>query len=223
MFTAFAKEKYGWPAVAMYRGHFTDQKKDQIAVATWGCEPHSLRFGGAALFEKQGERWKFVGYKHSMVIDDCVPVVSRDGRNTLLCQSEDGGQGHLWRNVYLVDLTEIFRPGDFEERPLLHLYDNVNTCGFDENMRPSEAVQRAIFKRIQLDEGVLRVFVEFGQRPKLSASEAGVCLAMLQGKKMPLTFLPKTAPYEIRYRFNGERFSVVPEDVPAKQRVEAAF
>jgi|SRR5580704_15333932 hypothetical protein len=38
-----------WSLVEIYHGHFTDPATEEAAVATSGCEPHSMKWGGARI------------------------------------------------------------------------------------------------------------------------------------------------------------------------------
>jgi hypothetical protein len=95
-------------------GHFLDPNSDDAAVSGWSMETHPMRGGGTLLLTRQNGQWKPQWYKSALITNACEKVTLADKRDLLICEDEDGGMGHTFHELYVVDLQ---RPADFQHNP----------------------------------------------------------------------------------------------------------
>ena len=153
-----APDWQNWSVVAVHYGHFSDPAAEEAAVATSGCEPHSMKWGGTELFRRDGAKWKLKWYHRRLIIRDCVMVRRKDGRDLLVCSDEDGGQGIVARTLSVMDLAQPAR--------LLTVTDNTATCGTWGNFEGIVPIQKGVFTEVAFDQdrALLEAKVENGWR-----------------------------------------------------------
>jgi len=221
-FTAFKGETFSWDLSAIYKGHFTDPKADEAAVAMRGCEPHSLRFGGTALFARAGNEWKFKWYQANVITDDCVLVRKRKGQDMLVCADADGTQGAEFYTLSAIDLDA---EPESREKELLRIFDNTPSCGIDYSGGTDTIfpLQKAVFRRISFDADKSRLQAEvlYGWRP-YSSEDAKKCHeADSRHEPIPKSLQPRTELFLINFVFDGDKFELTPESEIGKRIVES--
>lgn len=84
-----------------------------ILIANYesGCEAHVNEFGGAVLFEQNGERWTFKGYQPGYQANDCVTRPKGAQQDLLICLTGHMGQGVLESGVAQMVFTRDFSKG----------------------------------------------------------------------------------------------------------------
>jgi hypothetical protein len=205
-----APDWQNWSVVAVHYGHFSDPAAEEAAVATSGCEPHSMKWGGTALFRRDGAKWKLKWYHRRLIINDCVMVRRKDGRDLLVCSDVDGGQGTNWRTLSVVDLAQ---PARFREKVLLTVTDNLLTCGGWGNSETIVPIQKGVFTDVAFDRAhaVLEAKIEYGWR-RITAEGSKACSdAQNAHRKMPARLRPVTKIYGLSFDFDGEKFHITPE------------
>jgi hypothetical protein len=208
-----------WSVVAVYYGHFSDPAAEEAAVATAGCEPHSMKWGGTALFRRDGEKWKLKWYHRRLIIYDCVMVRRKDGRDLLVCSDEDGGQGIVGRTLSVMDLAQ---PARFREKVLLTVTDNTATCGTWGNFEGIVPIQKGVFTDVAFDRAhaVLEAKIEYGWR-RITAEGSEACSdAQNAHRKMPARLRPLTKIYDLLFDFDGETFHITPDSQKAAAIVQ---
>jgi hypothetical protein len=214
-----ARDWTNWSVAAIYYGHFSDPSAEEAAVAILGCEPHSMKWGGTALFRRDGEKWKLKWYHGRLIIKDCIMVRGRDQRDLLVCADRDGGQGTMWRTLSVMDLGKTKR---FREHELLTLTDNMLTCGIWGNYEGIVPIQKAVFTEVAFDQdrAVLEAKVEYGWR-HMTLEGAKKCEDANNGKRhMPPWLQPAAKIYDLLFDFDGEKFQIRPESRKAEATVK---
>jgi hypothetical protein len=216
-----APDWQNWSIVAIHYGHFTDPATEEAAVATQGCEPHSEKWGGTALFTRDGEKWKLKWYIGGLISNDCLPVHRGDGRDLLVCSDTDGAQGTNWQTLSVADLS---RPAGRRETVLLEVTDNTLTCGLEylEGRDLITPITKAAYRSILFDpvDSKLKVEVDFGTRP-FTAEDSKKCLTALgAGQVIPSAFRPHTRTYGLMFDFDGEQFRISADSIKSKHIVE---
>jgi hypothetical protein len=206
---------------AVHYGHFSGAGADEASLAMVGCTSHVNQFGGTVLLTRSGGHWKRAGVELGRITSRCISVKRKDGRDLLVCESEDMHQGIGDLMLYSVDLAPQKSPA--RETSLLHLNDNMATCG--ENLGATtmkvDPLQSASYRRVHLDDGKLRVEVVYGWRPAYSAENMKACRAAQEkDKPIPALLKPPTKIYTIEFDFDGVKFAVSAASKQAKATVE---
>ena len=66
-------------------GQFLGPKSEDAVVSTFGCEPHSLLFGGSFLLTKREGKWVSLGYHPGVITNQCHKLPTASGVDFLLC------------------------------------------------------------------------------------------------------------------------------------------
>ncbi len=210
-----------WDLEAAHYGHFTSAGADEAALAMNGCAPHSLEFGGTVLLARNDGRWKLQWSKLGLIVHRCLSVPRKDGRDLLLCATEDMHQGIGNSNIFAVDLA---RPSNARQIGLLGIQENMNTCGENvaEDTTTVDPLQSAGYQRIEFDPGAakLRIDVEYGWRPYTRPQMLACREAQDKAKPLPVALAPKTKTYRVEFDFKGDRFVVSSASAEAKRVVE---
>lgn len=91
----------------IWRGQFTDNKPQILAIYNADCEPHANNFGGAVLFDAVGTAPKLVRYYPGVVFVDCIVLPADETKRTpLLCYDSYIGQGQYSSRFGLVQLKD---------------------------------------------------------------------------------------------------------------------
>lgn len=91
-------------------GHFLGSKSEDAVVNTFGCEPHSLLFGGSFLLTKREGKWVSLGYHPGMITNQCHILPTGSGVDFLLCSHVLGMQGSVSRVLRAYDFRTPKRP-----------------------------------------------------------------------------------------------------------------
>ncbi len=91
-------------------GHFLSPKSEDAVVSTFGCEPHSLLFGGSFLLTKREGKWASLGYHAGMITNQCHKLATGSGVDFLLCSHVMGMQGSVSRVLRAYDFRTPKRP-----------------------------------------------------------------------------------------------------------------
>ena len=209
-----------WDLEAVHYGHFAG-KEDEAALAMNGCAPHSLQFGGTVLLVRREGRWKMQWSELGLITSRCASVPRKDGRDLLVCETEDMHQGIGDRAVFVADLG---RASGERQTGLLGISDNMNTCGENvaETTTSIDPLQSAAYHQIEFDPVAarLRIDVEYGWRPYTRPEMLACREAQGKNKPLPEALAPKAKTYRVEFDFNGDRFRVSPASVGAKRVVE---
>lgn len=97
-------------------GHFLGPASEDAVVSGWSEETHPARWGGTLLLSRRNGVWKPLWYKSAVITRSCEKFSRLDQRELLLCEDEDGGMGHTFHELYVVDLLDA---RDFQHNPAL--------------------------------------------------------------------------------------------------------
>lgn len=109
-------------------GHFLGAASEDAVVSGWGLESHPDRWGGTLLLSRRDGKWKPQWYKSALITNACEKVGLPDERELLVCEDEDGGMGHTFHDLSVVDLRA---PQDFQHNPPIaqaHAFDDSCTA-----------------------------------------------------------------------------------------------
>lgn len=95
---------------AINLGHFLGPKSEDAVVSTFGCQPHSLLFGGSFLLTKREGKWVSLGYHPGMITNQCHKLPTGSGFEFLLCSHVLGMQGSVSRVLSAYDFRTPKRP-----------------------------------------------------------------------------------------------------------------
>jgi len=97
----------GWTDSGVLEGSFTAPNMDEALMRTNGCESHANNMGGDFLFRRNGGKWSLVRYASGANADNtCLKSPWADGRDAVICQSEDMHQGVASNAVQLMTFDE---------------------------------------------------------------------------------------------------------------------
>ncbi len=85
-------------------GHFLDAHTTDAAISGSSYESHPYHWGGTLLLTQRDKKWIPVWYKSGLITRSCEKASRPDGREILICEIEDGGMGHRYHSLYVVDL-----------------------------------------------------------------------------------------------------------------------
>ena len=63
------------------------------------------------MLTRRQAKWMARWYKSALITNACEKVSTPNSRDLLLCEDEDGGMGHAFHDLYVVDLLH---PADFQ-------------------------------------------------------------------------------------------------------------
>jgi len=197
------------------RGHFVIPNSDDLLLGTEGCEDHAHGFGGSILFTRDNGRWRISREYSPGSIGLCRKVVNRVGRDGLVCYNEDQ---HYDSRRGWVSFTDLF-----EDPVVLGFWnDNMNSA-CDVQRRPLSFVQSEIVKvEFGQDErgGVKLTIDERCRKGDLSRQSVEACESGdvgLGGVEAPYS------NYQVQYRFDGERFALLPASTAAKHSLDVCL
>lgn len=213
-FTAFAGQppagdnKPDFELRTVLGGSFTRPGASEMLAEFYGCEPHAANFGGTALLEKAGPKWRRVRYAAGVV--GLVRAYSRvDGRDIVLDQGGYTGQGTSTGWISFYDFSAKPDPA---EHTLFRVEDTLgNACQLD---RVSLAyIEKLEFPDLNGDgKPDLRATVRWG-RATVPAKFRGKCME---------DFKPASPPaYTIDFIFDGRNFRVAPGSAATLRKVAA--
>jgi hypothetical protein len=102
---------FNWVSTVIY-GHFLAPSSEDAALSGWAGETHPEFWGGTLLLTKKNGEWQPVWYKHAVITRYCQKLKAATGRDVLLCEEEDGGMGHSYHILFVVDFTTPESPWD---------------------------------------------------------------------------------------------------------------
>jgi hypothetical protein len=177
---------YFKPVRSVIYGHFLSPASEDAALSAEGHDSHASFFGGTLLLTKQNGNWQPVWYKASVISRYCRILAPRSGRDTLLCEFEDGGMGHSYHFLYTLDLTN---PQDPVHAALLVADSYLLMC---------EDFQKQTIEAIDIEPGAIDILLRGGSRRVLE-SEKDDC-----GYSRPLS-PPRERSYGARFTMDGDR------------------
>ena len=127
-------------------GHFIAADTNDAAVSGSSTETHPELWGGTLLLTKRDGRWTPVWYKSAVITESCLKTGMSNGREILLCETEDGGMGSIDHYLYSVDLT---RPADIRDAPLVAAVSFEGGC----------TLHRQEIQRVEWDQETRRLSV----------------------------------------------------------------
>ncbi len=134
-----------------------------------------------------------------MIAWDCRKLTGSDGRDRLVCGSVDGGQGHLFANLYVINPglvnSDVNRVGFFSIE---------DTTGAQENLCQSATIDRVTFENLPAKNHVhIVVYARLGQ--------VTVPASVLARENSGLGPIVKVATVERRYGFTFDGTKVIPD------------
>jgi hypothetical protein len=208
----------GMDLTAFFPGHFSGPGRDEVLVATSGCESgasSSQSYGARVLVQKTPGGWERTFYRPG-ALGQCTPLLSRTGRSRLFCQRRAGHMGEYPLTWSLVGFAEI--AGEIEARDDLILAfvtrDVPYLRGFTKaplhllELVGHELVGKAKYEAG--DERALALEVTLRSRVDCVGGPSG-CPSV------------DTSPYEAKLRvvFDGSTFRLAPESRPAFDRLRS--
>lgn len=148
-------------------GHFLSPSSDDAALAGWGGETHPSFWGGTLLLTKRDGKWQPVWYKHAIITRYCQRLTTSTGRDILLCEEEEGGMGHSYHILYVVDFTAPKSPWD----SAVFTADSYLLMCRDQQV---QSIERLIFRPDVRTPPFLTVLARHG-RKRLSDRETEAC------------------------------------------------
>jgi hypothetical protein len=148
-------------------GHFLSPSSDDAALAGWGGETHPAFWGGTLLLTKRNGEWQPVWYLHAIITRYCQKLTASTGRDILLCEEEDGGMGHSYHILYVVDFTSPKSPWD----SAVFTADSYLLMCREQQV---QSIERLIFRPAERTSPFLTILARHGRR-KLSERETEAC------------------------------------------------
>lgn len=158
---------FKWVSTVIY-GHFLGPSSNDALLNGSNGETHAEYSGGTLMLTQVGEEWQPVWYKPAIITRFCHKISARTGRDLLLCEEEEGGMGHSYHILYVLDLTQPKPPWD---AALLIADSYVLTC----REQQEQSIQQIMFGGTgQRGPTFMTVFARHG-RKKLSEQETEAC------------------------------------------------
>ncbi|MBI4463309.1 MAG: hypothetical protein HY647_01270 [Acidobacteria bacterium] len=186
-----------WQADGIIFGHFLSPTSEDAAVSGFGAESHPYLWGGTLLLTRESGVWKPAWYKPGVITRRCRRVSLATGRQILLCEETDGGNGHSFHFLYTVDLLKPTRA--WESTVLVaDNYDSMLNGGVQK-----QSIDRIVLQQTPAGETEVQVYAHHG----------GVKLGLedrewLEREGWPS---PGVREYRIDFRLVGDQFTVTPE------------
>src|ERR1051326_6618481 len=118
-YTGFAGNKYGFILQGLYPGHYSNPQANEALAMLDDCEAYGEGGGGHSLLRFENGAWSRIFY-HSGFVGECLSVVRKDGRTSLLCERSGGNNG-----VFSTWFVEAWLEGDdFKKNELFRVYGN---------------------------------------------------------------------------------------------------
>lgn len=182
-----------WQADGLLFGHFLSPTSEDVAINCYACENHPDLWGGTLLLTKRSGEWQPVWYRAGIITRHCRRVTLATGRQILFCEEPDGGMGHRFHLLYLVDFT---KPKSAWDSVVLmaDTYSSVNFLGVQ-----TQFIDRVSFEEDPQGGLLVRVNARHG-RIRLRPDD--------QREVLPK---PKVLPCEIDLRLDGTSFRATPQ------------
>ena len=195
-------------ATTVTRGHFLSPRSEDAILAFHACEPHSAHFGSTALLTRNGGVWKRLWIKPGLITDRCHRVALRSGRQTLVCELDEGAPGIVLTDIYLVDVrSEAGVSRDYYDDHAIFSAKESVPCGGPVDVS-GESVARAYIERVEFhprssgDGEDMTVFAQYG-KTAMTAKMIAACAG------------PPTKPYRIDFLFDGRGYKVAAHSTTA--------
>jgi hypothetical protein len=188
-----------WEVRAIFLGHFLSPVSQDALVSGFGCESHADGLGGRVLLSKVGTSWRRVRYITGPYADGCKKLTGSDGRDRLVCGNQDGGQGHMFSGLYVLDPALVSRDGD-----LAGFFGVEDTIGAVENLCQSGYIERVTFENLPAKNHVrIVVYARLGQ---VTVPDSVIAL-----ENSGLGPIVKVATLERKYVFTFDGAKVIPD------------
>ena len=150
-------------------------------------------------------------YKGGVPTTNCHRVKLQSGREILICLGEWGGQGNVWTDLYVEDLTaptSALMSG--KDGTIFEVFDSTLTCGEsrDDDSKPFR-FRRHYIERVEFQKAAdetfrgMSVFAQHGERT-MTPEQVKACVN-------GINFNPPTKPYRVDFKFDGKRIVRVGE------------
>ena len=190
----------GWNVTGVLHGHFLDKETDDILLGTEGCEDHADQGGGSILIPDRKSPHPKPIYYGGLISTHCHKIRATDGRDLLVCETTDGHQSYLSREITLID---VLAPKPHWQSTIFAAVDSVNACGgrYAGTDPPDPVVVRAYIERVVFTATGMTIFARHGSL-KLTPAQLANCAH-------PETFPPiATQLYKLEFQFDGKTFRV---------------
>ncbi len=191
--------KERWEVRAIFLGHFLSPVSQDALISGFGCESHAEGLGGRVLLTKDGTAWRRVRYITGLYADDCKQLPGSDGRDRLVCGNQDGGQGHMFSGLYVLDPVLVNVDG-----ALAGFFGVEDTMGAGENLRQSGEIERVTFEKLPAKNHV-RIVV-YARLGKVTVPDS-----VITRENSGLGTIVKVATVERKYEFTFDGAKVIPD------------
>lgn len=192
--TAAPQQISFWGVSKVIYGHFLGASSNEAVVSGYAGESHADYMGGTLLLTSVGGEWKPIWYKSAVITRFCRKITARTGKDLLLCEEEDGGMGHSYHIVYLLDFVSPKPPFGAS----VFVADSyVDVCR-EQQVQSIDAITFGDTTQDALS--IMTVFARHGRRP-LSKQQTAACAS---GR---LRSLPTVRNYRLDFRLQD---SLVP-------------
>jgi hypothetical protein len=228
--SAFGKwgDHFDWDLVRVTRGHFLSPTSEDAVISTEGCEPHSTNFGGSILLTRRNERWRMLWYEGGVKTQQCHKIQLKSGREILVCLGEYGGQGNVWKELYVEDLlTPVGSLMSGDKFPgFFSIEDSTLACGFNqEDEAHPFPVMRANIEDVEFKgESIPIISVKFtlGKTP-MTFEAAKACFAQQNNRTNSggaRWSLPQLRRHQMNFAFDGHSYKPTPASAALAKRLE---
>jgi hypothetical protein len=189
-------------------GSFTAPGAGEAVLSYYGCASHIYHHGGSVLLRRASGEWSLVDHEIGVITDHCQTYRLKSGRDILLCQSEDGGQGQLTSWVFTYD----FNDSKAGEQVLLHVSDTSGMCWDREVVGGIDKIVVGDLKGDRMPDLSIFAHSRVVHVPREARDRFG-CHEH---------FKPSPAPYHrVDFLFNGTTFTVAPWSAGTREQLEA--
>jgi len=211
--TGFPGDGFEWTLTHVNRGHFLSPASDDAVLSMSGCEPHSMNFGGTILLTRRSHGWSMLWYKPGVDTRQCHKVALRNRREILVCLGEYGGQGNIWKALYVEDLLtptpSLMAGGDH----FFQVFDNTLACGgeADDKTKPNPLtkayIEKVLFGTRGRGESEIAVTFQTGAR-QMTPEDVLKCVDERNPTKPRSgdNFSPPTKRYQVTFVFDGQGY-----------------
>jgi hypothetical protein len=200
---------------AFQPGHFSGRGRDEVVVATGGCETgagSNQTYGGRALVRREAGIWRRVFYAAG-ALGDCTSLPSRQERSRLVCHRTGGHMGATFDELSLVAFDDANGETKEARSTILHLRSlserTPTSPGAEYRL---ELTRYAITGRDAYMAGDERALtINAVVRSRIACAGASTCGGLTPG----------TVDFQLRFGFDGTTFRLSPSSDDAFRKMKA--
>lgn len=192
-----------WNLVGSAIGHFTSAHDENLILDGAGCDSHASNWGGSYIFSIISDAPQLLKYDKGLHINRCREFYHPDGREFLVCQDNNSGQGEEDSTVFLAQFDAA---GNAIQTNILSAEDTKGTCGDD----PSTKVEVSGIRDIRY------VIKESGQLKEMTVTATKGEITCAQANRLKPGRQPLAVKiYQIEFTFDGNQFTPSPASLVA--------